>query len=447
MCKDSVNTVMKVAYLLGVAEEAMTVRYREQYNKTELASAPGAEVIRAYARARQTVLFHLTCGPKIFSLPDSVRSYCPDGVFSELRTIYSDVCTPEGFINRMTEEIVKLLPEALAALSIQHRQIIIDFLFKWPVQNKKSAVDLSKQYHNKKYSFPLQAFIPKPHSFSTSLSKLLDSDENLWSAPPIQLAIGRDADKDEPAEQETPAEVTQRAAVTVIDRPFRPEMIEWDGEGLQVNYVDLDNVSETIVSRLCASSSQTNLVKIFYDDRTRRQLALFENMPYVDLIFVERLRSIKSLVDSAILTEAVADLYTLHVNHGVLYSSDSDYFSLALKFYNYGAAFSVVGTEDKMCDTYAEAVSKYARCYSLTENASVPVIDGTIIEKLLIGQLTSVPIGTLSVRDIVNYILENTVERRYHPLLTKEVEDIVESMLKKSHIETNKGLLRVTLAS
>lgn len=447
MCKEKVNTVIKVAYLLGVAEEAMEVRYREQYNKEDLALAPEAKILRAYARARQTVLYHITCGPKIFSLPDSVRSYCPDGVFSELRKIYSDVCTPEGFINRMTEELVKRLPETMSALAIPHSQIIIDYLFKWPVQNKKSAVDLSKQYHNKKYSYPLLAFIPKPHSFSTSLSKLLDSDDALWSAPPIQLAIGRDADKGKPAEQEPSAEARPRAAVTIIDRPFRPEMIEWDGEGLQVNYVDLDNVSETIVSRLCATSSSTNLVKIFYDDRTRRQLALFENMPYVDLIFVERLRSIKSLVDSAILTEAVADLYTLHVNHGVLYSSDSDYFSLALKFYNYGAAFSVVGTEDKMCDTYAEAVTKYARCYSLTENASVPVVDEAIIEKLLIGQLTSVPIGTLSVRDIVNYILENTVERKYHPLLTKEVEDIVESMLKKSHIETNNGLLRVALAS
>ena len=74
----------KLAYLMGVPDEIITTMSEENDILSQFYQYSHSSLVRAYFRARQVMLFHFTNGKKIFELPDSLRSYCPDGVFDEL---------------------------------------------------------------------------------------------------------------------------------------------------------------------------------------------------------------------------------------------------------------------------------------------------------------------------------------------------------------------------
>ena len=441
------ETTTKLTYLLGVPVGIVRGRCAEDGEFQAFASLESAALVRAYCRARQTVLYHFTNGKKIFQLPDSLRSYCPEELFEQLQEEYRRLYYAWDFVNAATGHILSLLPEALAALDIPHGDILTRLIFQWPEQNKVSLTALSEQYHSKKFRFPYDCFIPRPSSFESSLPYLLTNDAALFSAPPVDLAVSAQAASRRTAQpvehrRRPPPPEWDMPRVRYLDEPFAPEDVETNGPR-RISYVDFDNMPPFVTAQLCGDAAPNRLVKIFYDDRSRGSVEAFQGMEHVALHRVERLKSEKSLVDTQIIAEALRDCYERKPSQAVLFSSDSDFFALAPILSGQGVAFTVVGLEGNILPYYVEKLTEYADCRILSGKAAVPVLDRTMVRRLLARQLAVRPLGENTAPELARLILDAFAEERYKGLLLKSVESEVERLLEGARLRILNGQLQL----
>ncbi len=341
----------------------------------------------------------------------------------------------------MTTKILDALPETLDVMDIPHGDILTDILFVWPKQTKITLLSLSRQYHNKKFSFPYECFFPKPSTFESSLPHILDNDESLYNAPPIKLAIAAGNIRHIPEATleslpllSSPPAKWDFPNIVYIDQPFSPAYIKEHGD-CQINYVDSDNVPSYIIAQLCAYASSSRLVKLFYDDRSHKDISIFQHQPYVELFNVERLKSEKSLVDAQIIVEILRDAYCNASAHSVLYSSDSDFYALSQPMSQAGVPFSVVGLEENFSEKYIEQLSKQAECYILSDKAIVPQLDTALIKQILTQQITRLPLAELSVSGLSQIILNTIADAPYQTLLAQDVNSIIRNLLRSAKIE------------
>ena len=487
------STVIKLAYLLGVSDAVLVAKYDKRYDRSEFTGVEAAQAIRAYCRTRQVILYHLTDGPKISTLPDSLRTYCPGDYFDNLQSLFTQLYYPYAFVNELTDRIMELLPGAMEELAIPYATTLGNLLFFWQKQNKQSLLGLSGQYHSRKFYFPLKVFIPKPSTFGPKLGKLFDRDSNLWSSPPIKLALPLDPNpypkfQSQPASQPKPRQQrggsapvypphrqytpaipqsipaapqdTPEAPVIqheeqppveekkahYIDQTFSPHLIH-HSDGVQISYVDFDNTPEFVTAQLCSNASLVNQVKIFYDDRPWGHVNLFENIPNVELIYVERLLAQKSLVDAGIITVMLSDLYEDRLDQAVLYSSDSDFYMLSKQFLKKRVDFSVVGLADRMAEAYIERLSTDTNCYILSEKSVTPAIDPALVKALLLRNITNGPVQGRSLKELTETILSAMAESEYHALMAKDVSSIIEQNIGHISLQFVNGQLQAVFMS
>lgn len=453
------NNIISLSYLLGISDDVCEKRFGLKYEPQEYAKVPWAHKIRAMMRTRQTVIFSIYGGRKFYALTDPLRSYCPEGFFDEMQRMLSFSNGAPDFVNKLTELIDKHVEDAMKDLGIPHQEALRKTLFVWPKQAKKSLDDFSRMYMSKKsrYDFPYKVFIPKPGSFGTSLHGLLDSDESLWSAPPIRLAISQE--KTEPVKEikVLPSQVSMSSDTADLDENRYPNAHYIQDTfssaqlpvlaGNTISYVDFDNIPEHLVSQLCAQSSVARRVKIFYDDRAIKDITLFQGFAYVEPIFVPRLKCQKSLVDTAIAIEVMKDLYSPEVGmtSAVLYSSDSDFFPLAAAFNEREKKIIVVTLEEHVSIDYVEALANRADTYVLSRQAVTPVINREVVLRLLTNLVNSESIRALNIKGIVESILSAISAPEFHHLLAKDVTDIVVDLLKNARLELMGDKMRIVL--
>ena len=454
------NKIIPLSYLLGIADDVCEHRFGDKYKPEEYAKVPWAHKIRAMMRTRQTVIYSIYGGKKFYSLTDPLRSYCPKGFFDEMQKMLSSCGNAPDFVNKLTSLIDEHVEDAMKGLDIPHGEALRKTLFLWPKHAKKSLTDFSTMYMSKKrkYTFPYKVFIPKPGTFGSSLYGLLESDENLWDAPPIRVAISQEKSVCEPPkEHEEPVSITAGAVMAAttdsrytnahyIQTAFYPSQLPVLA-GNVISYVDFDNTPEHLVAQLCAQSSVARRVKIFYDDRASKDITLFQGFAYVEPIFVPRLKCQKSLVDTAIAVNVMKDLYDAPMTSAVLYSSDSDFFPLTAAFNERGKKLIVVTLEDNVADDYVDALSESADTYVLSQQAITPVIDKNVVLRLLTNLVNSESIRTLNVKGVVNSILAAISAPEFHHLLTKDVTDIVVELLQNAKIELIGDKMRIVLGS
>ena len=435
------QVVEKLAYLLGVPEQIIAPRSRSWQ---EMAS--GVEMapwIRACCRARQVALFHFSGTKKIFSLPDSFRSYCAPGIFDELQQKFRDAGDSWEFANRMTEFIATEAKPVMEAMDIPHTDALLERVFRWPVQNKATFLTLSRQYHDKKFSFPYDTFIPKPKSFGNNLRYLLTSDESLFSAPPIALAISACGSEAKGVGAAPVPETFAFHNVSYINIPFSPSAVSYR-EGLCVSYIDYDNMPPLITARICSVATANHPVKVFYDDRARGDVEAVTRFPHVEPCFVERMKGEKSLVDSRILTGVVRDCYILRPSQVVLYSSDSDFLALAPILEQEGVAFTVVAQEDSICPDYAQKLGEYdAACCVLSKYAVVPTPDPKLIAELLRHKLLRTPLADCGLATLTKDILNTFADEKYHDLLAKTAEAEIERLISGAVLSLKNGTVGI----
>lgn len=431
-------TVNKLAYLLGVPEPMISSQLSPDQNIENFSNIGEAPRIRACCRARQVALFHFTGGKKIFSLPDSLRSYCQGGIFDELQREFLDAADPWVFANRMTDFIVGDVKETMEAMNIPHADVLLELIFRWPNQNKATFMALSQQYHNKRFSFPYSTFIPKPKSFEEKLRYLLTNDETLYSAAPIALAISTQAGEVKAESQPAP-EALDFPNATYINTPFSTAFIPYR-EGTCVSYIDYDNIPPFIAAQICRTATRDHPVKMFYDDRARGDINTLMGFPFVEFCFVERLKAEKSLVDSRILTAVVQDCYTDHPSQAILYSSDSDFFVLAPILAGEGVAFTVVTQEENVSPAYVKKLGEYnAECCILSKTAAVPSPDPDLIKNLLRYQLLYTTLGECKIQEITKEVLRGFADEKYHSLLQKTTEAEIEKLLNGAKLIVKNG--------
>lgn len=435
------HTVLYLSYMLGVSDIILENRFGTGYDPAMLSTLGQASLIRSCCRARQIVLFHFTNGKKIFELPDALRSYCQGALFEELQQQYKQCYYSWDFVNLMTDRILDALPETMSVMGIPHSDILTDILFDWPRQNKTALLALSHQYHNKKFSFPYECFFPKPSTFESALPHILDSDESLYNAPPIKMAISiknthlSSTEDSKPLPPlSPPPERWSLPNVSYIDRPFSPAYIPVHGE-CQINYIDSDNIPGFVIAQVCTCASASRIVKLFYDDRSHKNISIFQDLPYVELFNVERLKSEKSLVDTQIIVEIMRDAYRNSSTHSVLYSSDSDFYALSQPLSQAGVPFSVVALEENLSETYIEQLSKQAECYILSDSAIVPQVDTMLIKQILTQQITRLPLTALSISGLSQTILNAIADAPFQAVLSQDVSSTIRGLLKNARIE------------
>lgn len=459
--------VIPLSYLLGISDEICELRFREDYEPEKYAEVPWAHKVRAMMRTRQTVIFSMKGGKKFYSLNDSLRSYCPDGYFEELRSMLSQSLDTTDFVNKLSQQIAWHAEEAMVGLGIPHAEALKETLFSWPNHSKKSLRDISTMYEKRmrKSEFPYKVFIPKPASFGTSLHSLLDSDEHLWKAPPIQLAISKEKPAPAPvvmavtdmevveesiavqqAEADTPLECLS-PNVHFIQHRFTADLLPVVA-GNTISYIDFDNTPENLVSQVCTLSSVARRVKIFYDDRSVKNINTYKGMAYVDTIFVPRLKCQKSLVDTAIAVEIMKDLYSTDMTSAILFSSDSDFFPLSAAFNERGKKLIVVTLEDNVSADYIHALS--AACtdtYVLSQQAVTPTIDKEVVRKLLTNLMNTESFRELNLKKTVNSILAAISPAEFHHLLAKDVNDIAVELIQSGKIELVGDSFRIVFST
>lgn len=461
------KVVIPLSYLLGISDEICELRFREDYEPEKYAEVPWAHKVRAMMRTRQTVIFSMQGGKKFYSLNDSLRSYCPNGYYEELCKMLSQSLDTTDFVNKLSKQIDLHVEEAMAGLGIPHAEALKNTLFSWPNHSKKSLRDISTMYvkRTKKNEFPYKVFIPKPSSFGTSLHSLLDSDEHLWKAPPIQLAISKEKPAPAPvvmavtdmevveesiavqqAEADTPLECLS-PNVHFIQHRFTADLLPVVA-GNTISYIDFDNTPENLVSQVCTLSSVARRVKIFYDDRSVKNINTYKGMAYVDTIFVPRLKCQKSLVDTAIAVEIMKDLYSTDMTSAILFSSDSDFFPLSAAFNERGKKLIVVTLEDNVSADYIHALS--AACtdtYVLSQQAVTPTIDKEVVRKLLTNLMNTESFRELNLKKTVNSILAAISPAEFHHLLAKDVNDIAVELIQNAKLELVGDNLRIVFAA
>lgn len=462
--------VIPLSYLLGISDEICELRFREDYEPEKYAEVPWAHKVRAMMRTRQTVIFSMKGGKKFYSLNDSLRSYCPDGYFEELRSMLSQSLDTTDFVNKLSQQIAWHAEEAMVGLGIPHAEALKETLFSWPNHSKKSLRDISTMYEKRmrKSEFPYKVFIPKPASFGTSLHSLLDSDEHLWKAPPIQLAISKEKPAPAPApvvavvpdtevveesscavQQEETAIPTEGLSPNVhfIQHRFTADLLPVVA-GNTISYIDFDNTPENLVSQVCTLSSVARRVKIFYDDRSIKNINTYKGMAYVDTIFVPRLKCQKSLVDTAIAVEIMKDLYSVDMTSAILFSSDSDFFPLSAAFNERGKKLIVVTLEENVSADYIHALSDTCTdTYVLSQQAVTPIIDREVVRQLLTNFVNAESIRELNLKRTVNSILAAISPAEFHHLLAKDVNDIAVELIQNAKLELVGDNLRIVFAA
>lgn len=460
--------VIPLSYLLGISDEICELRFREDYEPEKYAEVPWAHKVRAMMRTRQTVIFSMKGGKKFYSLNDSLRSYCPDGYFEELCRMLSQSLDVTDFVNNLSKQIDLYVEEAMVGLGIPHAEALKNTLFSWPNHSKKSLRDISTMYMKrmKKNEFPYKVFIPKPASFGTSLHSLLDSDEHLWKAPPIQLAISKEKPAPAPVVTVVPdTEVVEESSCAVqqeetaipteglspnvhfIQHRFTADLLPVVA-GNTISYIDFDNTPENLVSQVCTLSSVARRVKIFYDDRSIKNINTYKGMAYVDTIFVPRLKCQKSLVDTAIAVEIMKDLYSVDMTSAILFSSDSDFFPLSAAFNERGKKLIVVTLEENVSADYIHALSDTCTdTYVLSQQAVTPIIDREVVRQLLTNLVNAESIRELNLKKTVNSILAAISPAEFHHLLTKDVNDIAVELIQNAKLELVGDNLRIVFAA
>lgn len=460
--------VIPLSYLLGISDEICELRFREDYEPEKYAEVPWAHKVRAMMRTRQTVIFSMKGGKKFYSLNDSLRSYCPDGYFEELRSMLSQSLDTTDFVNKLSQQIAWHAEEAMVGLGIPHAEALKETLFSWPNHSKKSLRDISTMYEKRmrKSEFPYKVFIPKPASFGTSLHSLLDSDEHLWKAPPIQLAISKEKPAPAPVVMVVPdTEVVEESSSAVqqketaipteglspnvhfIQHRFTADLLPVVA-GNTISYIDFDNTPENLVSQVCTLSSVARRVKIFYDDRSIKNINTYKGMAYVDTIFVPRLKCQKSLVDTAIAVEIMKDLYSVDMTSAILFSSDSDFFPLSAAFNERGKKLIVVTLEENVSADYIHALSDTCTdTYVLSQQAVTPIIDREVVRQLLTNLVNAESIRELNLKKTVNSILAAISPAEFYHLLAKDVNDIAVELIQSAKLELVGDNLRIVFAA
>jgi uncharacterized LabA/DUF88 family protein len=462
------KVVIPLSYLLGISDEICELRFREDYEPEKYAEVPWAHKVRAMMRTRQTVIFSMQGGKKFYSLNDSLRSYCPDGYFEELCRMLSQSLDVTDFVNNLSKQIDLHVEEAMVGFGIPHAEALKNTLFSWPNHSKKSLRDISTMYMKrmKKNEFPYKVFIPKPASFGTSLHSLLDSDEHLWKSPPIQLAISKEKPAPAPVVAAVPdTEVVEESSCAVqqeetaipleslspnvhfIQHRFTADLLPVVA-GNTISYIDFDNTPENLVSQVCTLSSVARRVKIFYDDRSVKNINTYRGMAYVDTIFVPRLKCQKSLVDTAIAVEIMKDLYSVDMTSAILFSSDSDFFPLSAAFNERGKKLIVVTLEDNVSADYIHALSSACTdTYVLSQQAVTPIIDREVVRQLLTNLVNAESIRELNLKKTVNSILAAISPDEFHHLLAKDVNDIAVELIQNAKLELVGDNLRIVFAA
>lgn len=511
----------RIAYLIGVASEVCESYYGDNYDEKMFATYAWAAQIRACSRARQVTMFHMTNGPKIFRLPDSVRSYCPPDYFDELQKKFLDFSESAKFVNAMGGIIDEHIVEVLTDMGIECPNAVANIVFKWPPVNKQSLTVMSKNYRKKnKYHFPFEAYVPKPSSFNGGqLSRLLNTDNDFWNAAPLKVARSLDTSshtnrnvtnesvelrvgsgiklnnqittEKEPyhtppkparfnvvppnssignsAPAKVPSSIGRASAdyllrksgtsyqqLTIhteqifkygtakyVKESFDPEALPFTA-GNVISYVDFDNIPESLVVQICNQSSVARRVKIFYDDRTHGRIEMFENFPFVEPKFIDRMNASKSLVDAGILIEMMKDLYTQKITSAILYSSDSDFYPIAMPFMEKKVPLTVVTTEKSVSDAYAKSMATVASdVYVLSDFAVTPKVSKVFVRQVLSVQLGKIPLSKFSVKEMEKKVLDAMAATEYHALLGKDVSSMIEDLMKDAKIEMMGDSVRV----
>jgi len=248
------------------------------------------------------------------------------------------------------------------------------------------------------------------------------------------------------AEADTPLECLS-PNVHFIQHRFTADLLPVVA-GNTISYIDFDNTPENLVSQVCTLSSVARRVKIFYDDRSVKNINTYKGMAYVDTIFVPRLKCQKSLVDTAIAVEIMKDLYSTDMTSAILFSSDSDFFPLSAAFNERGKKLIVVTLEDNVSADYIHALS--AACtdtYVLSQQAVTPTIDKEVVRKLLTNLMNTESFRELNLKKTVNSILAAISPAEFHHLLAKDVNDIAVELIQSGKIELVGDSFRIVFST
>lgn len=443
--------VTAISYLIGLPEEILESR-DVSYNRTIFTQIPGAEEMRACCRTRQTLLFHFTTVSRIFALPDTLRAYCPEGLFETLQAEFKRSESNWDMANQLSSRITELAIPVMTALKVRAPEAIAAAIFAWPNHDKRSFESASKQYHSPKLRFPFKCYIPKPSSYGTALYALFNGDDLLYNAAPIELAIqatGKILPSEPilvgtplPAESTRP--ITSNENITYIQSSFTPDIIPTVGS-YRISYIDFDNIPCFLTALICSYADSSHCVKIYYDDRARKSIQPFLNCKYVETIFVERLKADKSLADARIIVDVMQDCYLEQASQAVLYSSDSDYITLAAPLKQRGMDFSVVGLEGHITRTYIDRLSETARCYILSDKAIIPVLNDQIIATFLRTLLLQKPLAEITSDYLIENILSAMADEKYRNLLYKPLVSAIERVLPTITLSLDMGAISLRL--
>ena len=103
----------------------------------------------------------------------------------------------------------------------------------------------------------------------------------------------------------------------------------------------------------------------------------------------------------------------------------------------------MVGLEGNILPYYVEKLTEYADCRILSGKAAVPVLDRTMVRRLLARQLAVRPLGENTVPELARLILDAFAEERYKGLLLKSVESEVERLLEGARLRILNGQLQL----
>ena len=100
-------------------------------------------------------------------------------------------------------------------------------------------------------------------------------------------------------------------------------------------------------------------------------------------------------------------------------------------------------TQDGIDYEGVEKLTEYADCRILSGKAAVPVLDRTMVRRLLARQLAVRPLGENTVPELARLILDAFAEERYKGLLLKSVESEVERLLEGARLRILNGQLQL----
>ena len=448
------DAVANIAYLLGIPSDLLAREYPD-FDEEKIHGIKDAERIRVYNRFRQIILRRNKTNDR--STPFSLRQFCSPELYDEIdKLIYGCNSIPEA-INKVGNVIDASIVEILKACKVPYPDEIAGIIFHWQVQTKKTLDVLCAQFKNPKYNYPYDIFIPKPQSFERNLRYLLTNDESLYNAHPIAFSIAKRASSDislpppnelhEPSAVQSEAETNiwvRAGAIYCADR-FSP--IEAIGtKNSCISYIDFDNIPVYLTASVCNVASDSHKVKLFYDANSFSHIKHFENMPFVELIQVVRLSATKSLVDNKINTQIIIDAFKGDAQHIFLYSGDSDFCVLSETVLDMGIDFTVISVEQSIKQNYVELLHSHgATIYVLSQQAVIPTLSAAVVEKQLLGILSSTRIRDITLDYLTEAVLETMGGEEYRTFLQNDLEKIITKLMSKIQISWKNGLFSLVL--